>query len=139
MPSSELTTFRSQKIRLTDAREPSRRTTLMCSSFLAMDWPLRATYLIVNQHQAIRPASVMIPPAMSTGLLPPSSASALHTEPDGHEQRQVHHPAEDDAVEDGRAETRAGARALGERIGADNIRDDRTWRRVQIRRGHEGS
>ncbi len=77
----------------------------------------------------------MIPPAMSTGLLLSSAVEVVPTPTVTISGKYTMAPKMM-TVENGSAEAYAAARRLGERIRADNIRDHRTWRRVEIRRGH---
>ena len=123
---SPFTTLRSQKSRPSEAGEPSVRTTLMPRSFLAIDWPLRFMYLIVNQHQTMKPTSVTT--AMTdehrsgTGIVRRRCRGAAD---DGDNQhRQVDHHHEDDAIEDRRAQPRAAIRGGRQHGRIGDIPDD---------------
>ena len=109
------------------------RTTLMPRSFLAIDWPFSLMYLIVSQHQTVKPTSVSTP-AMSIAVEPASSVGRWR-DPEGagdNHEWQVDHHHEDDAVEDRRAQPRAAIRGSGQRGWVGEIPDDGARRSVGI-------
>src|SRR5712691_8389146 len=133
MLSAPFTTFRRKNRRASVMGEPSVRTTLMFSAFLAIDCPFRRTNMIVSQHQMAKPIALTPSPAAIAPVI--AKGARANGRPD--EERRVDHPAHDQAVEDGCRQPRSSFRLDVAETGIDDVGDVGLWRRVGI--GHDAS